>query len=919
MSFQNQNNSLVSKALEKSHIAFAALFFFYAVWLLVWGQGGTQAAFVNDLAQVIAFGVAGAALWSALKGGLRKRLASSWGKVAAAITSFWVGQCLWFYYRNVLGIEPFPSLVDVFYLAFYPLMFWALSSFPAVKQSKADRVKFMLDAATVMVAGTMVVWHFLIRPILEKDTDPIKTWLNVAFIVGDFVVLTGVIIVLLRRPTQGSRKPLFIMIAGLLNLLAADITFAYITLKDIESSGPLVLLWVSAPIFFIAAVNSQKTSAVFSTANTETKPAEAHQFSWLPYLGIVCGYGVLLFAAFGTWNSSGRELVVGAIFLTSLVVFRQFTAVKENVKLHTEKAARESEERFQALIQNSSDIVLINDKEGIVIYQSPSVTRVLGYEAGELVGKNSLEFIPQSDLVLIRRAYAELRRFPEGEVIHEGRFRHKDGSWRMLEGVARFFEDKQIQTSGIIINARNITERKSLEEKVRYQAYHDPLTGLGNRFSFREYVGRAIEEAKYSLCQVFVLFIDLDNFKNINDSLGHEAGDQIIGEVARRLKKCVKGTDFVARLGGDEFAILITAPVVPNLAVMVAERILAEIAKPFQVNSWEMSLGVSIGIAASDGDTISGEQLLRNADLAMYKAKEDGKNRFVLFESQMHEEMMAKVELESELRQALEKDELTLCYQPIISLTTGELSGVEALARWDHSVKGNIPPLTFITLAEQSGQIISLGRWVLRRACVDIKRICEDNAAQFTVTVNISSRQVVDPNFLSDVSQILLQTGFDPANLVLEITESVMMEDTSLILKTMRGLKEMGVRIAIDDFGTGYSSLSYLPEFPIDILKIDRSFVDGLEHSVKKNAVARTIVGLSDSLNLRTVAEGIENQEQMEMLKDLGCQAGQGYYIERPVTTTRLAELIQTGRFCSKKEFLDSTLNQDIQIFNSVN
>lgn len=876
--------------------AFGCLSFVYIIRQLFQLGGEDYNNLVNDFAQAIVFWAAIFITWRVSRQTtLEAKTRRAWQLVTLAYFAFGIGQWMWFYYRNALGIEPFPSVVDVCYLAFFPLMFLALLSFPTQKQSTADRIRFLLDSATVIIAGTMLVWYFLISPILEKNTDPVKTYLNIAYIVGDLVLMAGIISVLFRRPLTG-RKPLMFMVVGLLNLLVADISFAYITLKDIESSGNLVILWVTGPLLFITASYYQyyETNAG-KEAKQWLETEQINSFTWLPYVAIGLGYGVLLYDSYGTWGNAGRGLVIGAVALTSVVLMRQFTAVKENIKLHTERTARESEKHFQSLIQNSSDIVMIFDSLGNIAYQSPSVTRVLGYEDQELIGRRAYAFVHPDDIRLMKNAYRELEAWPDKEILRECRFRHQDGSWRVLEGVARIVQDQQLGTRGILLNARNISERKVLEDKLRHQAFHDPLTELGNRFSFKDRVDEAIMLAKQDRNQVAVLFVDLDDFKNINDSLGHEAGDEIIKEVAQRLKSCLREDDIVARLGGDEFGILLENTKQPENAISVAKRMLKETAKSFTINNWDMSLGMSIGIAVSEAGAVSSEQLFRNADLAMYRAKEEGKHCFVIFEEQMHEDMIAKVELESELRAAVEKGELMLNYQPIVNFNTGEMTGVESLARWKHPVKGFIPPVKFIPLAEQSGQIIQLGHWILKRACEQAKALADKHQKELTITVNISGRQLIFPNFVADVASVLSETGFNPECLILEITESVMMGDTDLVLRVLKDLKKLGLRIAMDDFGTGYSSLSYLQEFPIDILKIDRSFVDGMENNDQKNAVVRTILNLSQNLRMRTVAEGIENVEQLEMLKDLGCEYGQGYYIERPVTYEKLDEILSSG------------------------
>jgi len=393
------------------------------------------------------------------------------------------------------------------------------------------------------------------------------------------------------------------------------------------------------------------------------------------------------------------------------------------------------------------------------------------------------------------------------------------------------------------------------------------------------------------------MVLDLDGFKAVNDSLGHDAGDELLVEVAERLGQCIRPTDTAARLGGDEFAVLVEDLASPGDYTVVAERMLESLRTPFSLHGKEVFVRGSVGIAmCGEGDNTS-DELLRNADVAMYMAKAEGKNRYELFNPSMHSAMLQRLDIEADLRRAVEAGEFVLHYQPTVVLQTGRIAGVEALVRWQHPTRGLIPPMEFIPIAEETGLIVPLGEWVLEEACAQAKRWHEEHGSEppLKMAVNLSVRQLQQDDIVATVARVLESTGFDPSALTLEITESAVMNDHVTTIVRLNQLKALGVRIAVDDFGTGYSSLSYLRRFPIDILKIDRSFVDGVTDGSQKRALLRTIVELGRTLNLETVAEGIELPEELHQLRSLDCDLGQGYYFARPLDAEALGPLLAQG------------------------
>jgi diguanylate cyclase (GGDEF)-like protein len=443
-----------------------------------------------------------------------------------------------------------------------------------------------------------------------------------------------------------------------------------------------------------------------------------------------------------------------------------------------------------------------------------------------------------------------------------------------------------------------VTDAKTLQDM--HEAFHDSLTGLASRALFLDRLEHGLACAAREQSELAVLFVDLDRFKAVNDSLGHSAGDALLVGVAERIRGCLRDTDTAARLGGDEFAILLQDLRSPQQATVVAHRIIAALQVPFMIRGKEIFIDSSIGVAFNAPDDQDGETLIQNADLAMYQAKkEGGKGRCQVFEPAMQASRQRSLEMESRLRGAIARDELLLAYQPIVDLATGCVSGVETLVRWQHPERGLVPPLEFIPLAEQTGLILPIGQWVLREACRQAGRWNADRhgKAPLTVSVNLSALQLQQHDLPGTVTQALSDGGLDPHCLILEITESVLLHDTDTdaVNQRLHALKALGVYLAIDDFGTGYSSLAYLRRFPVDILKIDKSFVDEVQHGSPASALARAIVNLGHTLELATVAEGIETAEQLVEVRESGCGFGQGYYFAKPLSLTDVEAFLADG------------------------
>lgn len=449
------------------------------------------------------------------------------------------------------------------------------------------------------------------------------------------------------------------------------------------------------------------------------------------------------------------------------------------------------------------------------------------------------------------------------------------------------------RAEGII--GRQERERVEREALIRHQAYHDPLTGLPNRISFAEHLGSAVSLAIRTRRLIGVMFIDVDRFKVVNDSLGHEAGDQLLQITARRIRRCLRESDMVFRMGGDEFTVILETLERPEDAAQAARRIIEAVSEPVKITEHEITVGASIGITICPTDDAQPEQLVRNADAAMYQAKESGRGRYEFYTREMNERAFERFSMESALQRALRKGEFLLYYQPRISTETGRACAVEALLRWNHPEKGVIPPAQFITVLEDTGLIVPVGEWVLATACRDNKAWQDAGLPPMRVSVNISSRQFRSETLVDAVENALRESGLAPQYLELELTESLLVENAERALSTMNRLKQLGVVISIDDFGTGYSSLNYLRRFPVDYLKIDRSFVSELQTCERDAAIAQAVAALARTLNIKVVAEGVEKREQAEFLRAEDCHELQGYLFSKPVPPTEIPALVVEG------------------------
>jgi diguanylate cyclase (GGDEF)-like protein/PAS domain S-box-containing protein len=610
-------------------------------------------------------------------------------------------------------------------------------------------------------------------------------------------------------------------------------------------------------------------------------------------LAIADTYGIISlpdpqFAVF----TSVVVLILAIIASLAMVRLINYRIYQTFVQMDVEMARRQTSEsnlatkerRFEALLEHNHDMVAVMDAAAHITYASPSIGHILGYpvtQAGLVLG---FDFIHPDDLGRTQSVLGRLITQPGSIHQTELRMRHQDGNWRWIDITA----NNQIgnpDVRGIILNFRDITEHKREEEQREHDSIHDALTGLCNRLLFSDRLENLIRRSQRDETATFaVLILDIDHFKNINDSLGHDAGDEMLITVARKLTSLIRATDTVARLSGDEFGVLLDQNEGSVGVEVIAERIEQEITRdPIHISGRDLVITSSLGIVISDLQYLRPEEYLRDAEIAMYRAKAWGRAQHVFFEDRMRKGVLERVGLEAELRRALEKHEFVVYYQPVFSLQHGELVGFEALVRWQHPTRGLLLPGEFIEVAEDSGLVVDLDRWVMGEACRQNRawQLGHEDSPPLIINVNLSRRQLIKADLIETVSRILKETQLDARLLRPEITESLIMENIDFAIGTLDELNKMGVRTEIDDFGCGYSSLAVLTRLPVRTLKIDRSFVMSIGNGDERDEVIRTIIALGHSLNLEIIAEGIETTEQLKQLTQLGCEYGQGFLFSK--------------------------------------
>ena len=733
-----------------------------------------------------------------------KHLAIAWGLIGLATLTYTLGDISWAILELGLQQQPFPSIADTFYLAYYPLLLAGVFLLPEKPATSGEQIKKVLDAGIVMVAAILGFWNFLIGPMVSSNlTSPLlEQAILLAYPVGDIVLLWALLrIVYKRSDGQGEDEaPSLLLAASLTMTIIADCIFSYQSLLDTYvSGGVLDIAWRAATLLAglagisqITAIRSWKSTGNFPHRLEFLAKGSKVVAPYLSYVWLIGAYLLLIRSQVIPMPMPFLALALGVGGIIFLVLLRQIITLFENNRLNSQ----------------------------------------LQHTMGRL----------QSQASELEEANQELQ--------------------------------------------NEIIERKIVEQQLAYDAVHDAMTGLPNRVLFLDRLGQAIEYSKRKPEYTFaVLFVDIDQFKVINDSLGHLAGDQLLVSIGKKMRESLRSSDTIARFGGDEFAILLEITGEENSVSVVGQKLQEILKIPFKLNGHELHVTASIGIVSSIAGYDYPEEALRDADIAMYQAKTSGKAHFEVFDIKMRSQVFSRLELEQELRIALENHEFQLYYQPILAMESNQVASLEALIRWRHPKRGLLLPGEFLSIAEESGLILPIGKWVLNEACAQLKEWHEKfpNVKNVSVNVNVSNLQFSQPNFVEEVVEALQTNRLNPESLKLEITESVLISNYAAANEVFIKLRDLGIQLEIDDFGSGYSALGYLQHFPISAVKIDKSFIEEMGDGRRGTELIRAIISMTRELGMEAIAEGIETDEQLSGLKGLLCSFGQGFLLSKPL------------------------------------
>ncbi|MDQ1672823.1 MAG: hypothetical protein QOC98_1385 [Frankiaceae bacterium] len=837
---------------------------------------------------------------TALRTGIRSRQ-RAWLLLGGGALSWGVGQLIWTIYELSGREVPYPSWADVGYAGAVPLLAVGILALPGAPVGWSARLRLVLDGTLIAAALLALSWTLLLHDLISSDSE---TWaaqaLSLGYPVGDVICGTLAVVGLARaRSTHAvPLRTLSVLSIGMMSFSVGDTGFALLTLQGTYESGSLIDCgWFFG--WMLLALAAYRPSADQPVSSERDQRRRVWLSTSAPYAPVLVSVGVI-----GWWRlangSLGRVVVLLLLLIIVLIVIRHVLTQRENDQLTNSLEARVAERTealsgweqwWRALVQNSTDVVTVVTGSGLVKYQTPSVRSVFGHAAGDLIDTDFVDAFAPGDRDRFRDCLTAAALSPGEPMSFSGDFVHADGDLCATESsVMSLLHVDAVQ--GLVINTRDVSERRELESELNHRAFHDELTGLANRSLFRNRLTHALEARGRLEVTVGVLFVDLDRFKEVNDTLGHAYGDELLIAVAERLAETVRPGDTVARLGGDEFAVLLEHLNGVDEAETVADRVIAVLSESTRIRDVDVQVRASVGIALAspiddDLDVLdpgdAADVMLRNGDIAMYRAKGEGGGSWERFRPELHTALMRRAEIEKQLRSALRDDELSLVYQPTVSVVDGSYNGVEALVRWESATLGSVYPNEFIPVAEETGLIVELGAWVLHHACLQGAAWLASGVADLTLAVNVSGLQLLSPGMLEVVRSALDLSGFPAEHLLLEMTESVLLERSDQTLRRLHELKDLGLRLAIDDFGTGYSSLSYLSRFPVDVLKVDRSFIAQLQQKTSnERELTRTIIQLGGSLAMLTVAEGVETAEQLETLRALGCDLAQGFLFSEP-------------------------------------
>ncbi|GGN94348.1 putative bifunctional diguanylate cyclase/phosphodiesterase [Saccharibacillus kuerlensis] len=868
--------------------------FSYYAWVTIWDYDENIATWGGNILSLA--GSLISALW--LMGAARRTFGEKrkfWMLLSIGCFNYFIAEIIWLYDEKVLGIEPpSPGWTDFFYIMqciFYLAAFIYL--FKRLKKSYGT-VKLIFDILIVMTVAATFSWHYLIGPILADVEVPDLTLLvNLSYPVIDLALLFGAMSLYWGTRGMFPKRLILFIFLGLTAQALVDSVYLYLLSTETYDSGSSIDPFFMLCLMLVGYAGFLQQPEKRSERVQKTKIEEIHVESidipriTLPYLNVM-----VLFIFMISGSAGIDAFTIGTGLSIVLVIVRQLLIILENhqlvLSLYRKTEELEfSEERYKSLFEYHPDAVYSLDMNGNFDSTNTASSKLLDCGREELIGVSHAEFLDSENRSAAERSLALAKSgYPQR---NETQIYSRSGriSTVSLTHIPIRVRDRIVGIFGI---GRDITENKRNEERIRYLAYHDVLTGLSNRAAFDEQLKAATEMAGLSNETFAVVMIDLDRFKNVNDTLGHDVGDRLLVSVAERLRLCVGESDMVARQGGDEFTLILRSIDGREGARAAGQRILEALSPPHSLGEHEIVSLPSIGLSVYPIDDVTPVGLMKKADIALYQVKYGGRGHYRLY-CEADPGLSRKFLLEKDLGQAIEEGQLFLHYQPQIESASAKLTGVEALIRWNHPQLGVIPPTEFIPIAEESGQILTIGDWVLKEACMQAKR-WSDEGHPIKIGVNLSPKQLYQPDIVEHVQAALSETGLSPELLDLEITESTALSRQDLVLSRLQGLKALGLTISIDDFGTGYSSLSYLESFPIDKLKIARQFTSKLENRQVNRKIVSHIIDLARTLEINVIAEGVENESQAAILRAIECVEMQGFLFGRPSSAEEIGRLL---------------------------
>jgi len=826
---------------------------------------------------------------------------------------FWyvIGSGLWSFYELVIHQPPFPSWADVGYLLSYPFFFCGILLLPARPLSPAQRLRVILDSLLIVVAAFIFSWIIILGPTVLQGTGSLAaTVVGTAYPLFDLLLVLSLLL-LFGRSRGATSWPVGLLLAGgLAAIVTADSFFDFQNLNGGYATGSVTDVGYTIGYMLIAlgAIVAQrnnikegaKASVITPPAPANPRTAPPGLLSLVPYLAVLMAAGVMVYVAdISSDDRLGPVLHVAAVALVFLALARQLVVLVETqqafrARERAEKSLQASEHRFRAMFDQAAVGVAQSDLDGRWLLSNDRLVELYGYTRDELCGVHFGDITHPDDLEADLAGYRRLRIGEIPSYTLEKRFIRKDGTILWADVTVSLVCNDAGEPQYTMPFVADIGARKQAEEAMRHQALHDPLTDLPNRSLLEDRLEQAMAMTKRDGKPAALFVLDLDGFKEINDTYGHQLGDRVLQEVGRRLKGGLRLTDTVARLAGDEFAIVLPETDLPG-TLRAVTKLISQLESPIDLGDVRFHVGASIGIALFPNHGEDGDELLRHADVAMYGAKQI-KSGYTIYNADHDSNSPERLALANDLRGAIEQDALVLFYQPKLHLESGRIDGVEALVRWNHPVHGWILPDQIIPLAESAGLIKTLTLRVLGQA-LHQTAVWHEAGLDLRVAVNLSAQSLHDVHLAGEILEMPQKYGCAPEWLELEITENAVMADAEQALAMLGRLHELGIVLSVDDFGTGYSSLSYLKNLPVDTIKIDRSFVMHMTENASDLSIVRSIVDLGHNLGMKVVAEGVENSEALRVLKAMGCDLAQGYHVSKPMPSTDVAPwLAASGR-----------------------